>query len=118
MAQAAGKGIRQIGPFAAKLTVANGAGMAMMTGFRVAAAARAGVKLGVAVAPADRRMVSRVLVAGVLVLAFGLAGCGRKGALDPPPPTAVTTKACATCAPTPAPETKKPTKPFFLDWLL
>jgi len=79
---------------------------------------RAGVKLGVAVAPADRRVISRVLVAGMLVVAFGLAGCGRKGMPEPPPPAAVTTKTCATCAPTPAPEAKKPSKPFFLDWLL
>ena len=67
-------------------------------------------------APADRRIVSRVLVAGVIVLAIGLAGCGRKAALDPPPGAAVATKTCATCAPAPAPE--KPNKPFFLDWLL
>ncbi len=67
-------------------------------------------------APADRRILSRVLVAGVIVLAMGLAGCGRKAALDPPPGAAVTTKTCATCTPAPAPE--KPKKPFFLDWLL
>jgi predicted small lipoprotein YifL len=70
----------------------------------------------VAVAPADRTILSRVLVAGVIVLAIGLAGCGRKAALDPPPGAAVTTKTCATCAPAPGPE--KPNKPFFLDWLL
>ena len=75
------------------------------------------MKLGVAVAPADRKILSRVLVAGVIVLAFGLAGCGRKAALDPPPGASVTTKtSCTTCAPAPAPE--KPNKPFFLDWLL
>ncbi len=66
-------------------------------------------------APADRRIFSRVLVAGMIVLAFGLAGCGRKAALDPPPGAAVTTKTtCTTCAPAP----EKPHKPFFLDWLL
>ena len=118
MAQAAGQGIVKIRVFAAKLTVVNSAGMAMMHRFRAAAAARAGVKLGVAVAPADRRVFSRVLLASVLVLAFGLAGCGRKGAPEPPPPAAVTTKTCTTCAPAPAPEAKKPSKPFFLDWLL
>ena len=72
------------------------------------------VKLGVAVAPADRRVLSRALVAGVLVLSIGLAGCGRRAALDPPPGAAVTTK--TTGAPDAGPE--KPNKPFFLDWLL
>ena len=90
----------------------------MMHRFRAVAAARAGVKLGVAVAPAERRIVSRALAVGVLVLAFGLVGCGRKGALEAPPSPAVTTKACATCAPAPAPEAKAPPKRFFLDWLL
>ncbi len=89
----------------------------MMALLRIAEAARGSVKLGVALAPAERRNLSGVLVAGVIVLAFGLAGCGRQAALDPPPGTAVTTtKTCATCAPAPAPE--KPHKPFFLDWLL
>ena len=72
------------------------------------------VKLGVAVAPADRRILSRALVAGILVLSIGLAGCGRRAALDPPPGAAVTTK--TTGAPVAGPE--KPNKPFFLDWLL
>ena len=57
------------------------------------------------------------IMVGLSVLAFGLAGCGRKAALDPPPGASVTTKTtCTTCAPAPAPE--KPHKPFFLDWLL
>jgi hypothetical protein len=99
------------------MTVVNGAGLAMMRVLRVAASGREWcVKLGVAVAPADRRLFSRALVAGMIVLAIGLAGCGRKAALDPPPGAAVTTKTCATCAPAPGP--KKPDKPFFLDWLL
>ncbi len=74
------------------------------------------VKLGVAVAPADRVILSRVLVAGMIVLSIGLTGCGRKAALEPPPGAAVTTETCTTCAPAPGP--KKPDKPFFLDWLL
>jgi predicted small lipoprotein YifL len=75
------------------------------------------LKLGVAVSPADRRVFSRaLLVAGMIVLAAGVSGCGRKAALDPPPGAAVTTKDCPTCAPTPGPE--KPNKPFFLDGLL
>jgi predicted small lipoprotein YifL len=34
--------------------------------------------------PLDRTP-ARLAVLGALVLALGLAGCGRKGALDPPP---------------------------------
>ncbi len=73
------------------------------------------MKLGVAVAPADRRILSRVLVASIVVLSIGLTGCGRKATLDPPPSPAVTDD---TGAPAPAPAPKKPGKPFFLDWLL
>ena len=69
--------------------------------------------LGVPVALADRRIVSRVLIASTIVLAVGLAGCGRKAALDPPPSAAV-----ATPDGTKAPPPEKPNKPFFLDWLL
>lgn len=74
------------------------------------------LKLGVAVLPADRRILSRALLAGMIVLAVGVSGCGRKAALDPPPGAAVTTKDCPTCAHAPNPE--KPNKPFFLDGLL
>jgi predicted small lipoprotein YifL len=31
------------------------------------------------------RILSRIAVVGALVAALGLAGCGRKGGLDPPP---------------------------------
>ncbi len=86
-----------------------------MLGFRVAEAAWTISRLGVAVAPADRRIITRVLVAGMVVLAIGLTGCGRKATLDPPPTPAVTDHAGG--PPAMAPE-KKPHKPFFLDWLL
>jgi predicted small lipoprotein YifL len=35
-------------------------------------------------APVDRTFVTRVLVLGLVVAAIGLAGCGRKGALEAP----------------------------------
>ncbi|CAN5245903.1 hypothetical protein BH10PSE9_BH10PSE9_21560 [soil metagenome] len=70
--------------------------------------------LGVAVANFDRRILSRALVAGLLVAAIGLAGCGRRGVLEPPPGAAVTTN--GEKAPDPGP--RKPDKPFILDWLL
>ena len=70
---------------------------------------------GLAVAPFDRRFLSRALIAGLVVGAVGLAGCGRKGALEPPPSGAAVTSSGEK-----APDTgpKKPDKPFFLDWLL
>jgi predicted small lipoprotein YifL len=66
------------------------------------------------VATFDRRFLSRALFAGLLVAAVGLAGCGRRGVLEPPPSAGVTTNGEK------APDTgpKKPDKPFFLDWLL
>ncbi len=48
------------------------------------------------------RPVSRLALIGALVAAFGLAGCGRKGALDPPP------SAAATGEQTPAQQTGTP----------
>ena len=49
----------------------------------------------------------------MVVAAVGLAGCGRKGALEAPP--GATLKAADTAAPDAPP---KPDKPFFLDPLL
>ena len=71
-----------------------------------------------AVAPVDRRILSRALIAGMLVGAVGLAGCGRKGALAPPP--AATVKAADPGHPKAADDAvpTKPDKPFFLDPLL
>jgi predicted small lipoprotein YifL len=70
--------------------------------------------LGVAVANFDRRILSRALIAGLLVAAVGLSGCGRRGALEPPPGASVT----STGEKAPDTGAKKPDKPFFLDWLL
>ena len=79
-------------------------------------------KLGVVVVSADRSIVFRALVAGTLVLAFGLAGCGRKAALDPPPGAAVTTKTATPDKTSTSDKTEtgpqKPNRPFFLDGLL
>ena len=46
--------------------------------------------MGVAVATFDRRFLSRALIAGLVVAAIGLAGCGRRGVLEPPPSAGVT----------------------------
>jgi predicted small lipoprotein YifL len=42
----------------------------------------------------DRRLV-RVAVIGALAAALGLAGCGRKGGLDPPPGASVVDQGAA-----------------------
>ena len=70
--------------------------------------------------------VTRLAVAAALVAALGLAGCGRKGPLDPPP------MAGAAAAPGETagvdPDTGQPgrpagrqapkNEPFILDWLI
>jgi predicted small lipoprotein YifL len=62
-------------------------------------------------------ILSRAVIAGLVVLALGLSGCGRKSGLEPPPSAGVTSTDGAVAAPAPdVPE--KPHKPFFLDWLL
>jgi predicted small lipoprotein YifL len=38
--------------------------------------------------PSDQK-IARIALIGALVAALGLAGCGRKGGLDPPPAAAV-----------------------------
>jgi predicted small lipoprotein YifL len=73
---------------------------------------------GSAVALEDRRILSRALIAGVLVAAVGLTACGRKGPLEPPP-TASVAPADPTDPNTPPDSgAGKPDKPFFLDFLL
>ena len=75
----------------------------------------------------DRALV-RFAVVGALVAALGLAACGRKAGLDPPP-AAAAVPAAETAAPSPdmlgADSEGKPVaaatsqrKSFFLDWLL
>jgi predicted small lipoprotein YifL len=70
---------------------------------------------GLAVATFDRRILSRALIAGLVLAAVGLTGCGRKGPLEPPP-----SAAAIGADGQKAPDTgaKKPDKPFVLDWLL
>ena len=55
----------------------------------------------------DPRLV-RIAVIGALVAALGLAGCGRKGGLDPPPATA------AAADPSVAPGAAPPASPDAL----
>ena len=65
----------------------------------------------------DRRTLSRALVVGVLVAAFGLTACGRKGPLEAP---AAAANAAYPGQPAAAKDTgiSKPDKPFILDPLL
>jgi predicted small lipoprotein YifL len=51
------------------------------------------------------------------VAAVGLAGCGRKGALEAPPSATVAAAPADAAAP-PAGAVPKPDKPFVLDGLL
>jgi hypothetical protein len=69
---------------------------------------------------------ARIAVVGALVAALGLAGCGRKTGLDPPPSAAVpqqTAGAQPGAEPGVNPEVKPVAPPgrrkdFFLDWLI
>lgn len=63
----------------------------------------------------ERRIVFRVAVAAVMVAALGLSACGRKGALEPPPGSAVTQTTDGKPA-NPGPQ--RPQRSFFLDGLL
>jgi predicted small lipoprotein YifL len=69
---------------------------------------------------------ARIAVVGALVAALGLAGCGRKSGLDPPPSAAVPQQA-AGAQPGAEPGVDADGKPvagpgrrrsFFLDWLI
>jgi predicted small lipoprotein YifL len=61
-------------------------------------------------APVDRTFVTRVLVLGLVVATIGLAGCGRKGALEAP--------AAPVVAPDVAPTPPAKNSGFILDPLL
>jgi predicted small lipoprotein YifL len=65
------------------------------------------------VARVDRRILSRAVVVGLIAIAIGLSGCGRRGALESPPGAAMKS---ATAGEAPAPA--KPDKKFILDPLL
>jgi predicted small lipoprotein YifL len=67
------------------------------------------------VAPENLTVLGRIAVVAIVAAAIGLAGCGRKGALEAPPGMALK----AANAGEPAPETpKKPDKKFVLDPLI
>jgi predicted small lipoprotein YifL len=70
---------------------------------------------GAPVAPENRGLLARIVVVGLVVAAVGLAGCGRKGALEAPPGMAVK---AATAGDVPPDEQKKPDKKFVLDPLI
>ena len=74
----------------------------------------------------DPRLV-RIAVIGALVAALGLAGCGRKGGLDPPPGATAAAAADPSVAPGAAPPASPdalppPTQPLPrrtpIDWLI
>jgi predicted small lipoprotein YifL len=79
--------------------------------------------------PRPDRALTRLALIGALIAAFGLAGCGRRGALDPPPSAAISTPAAgqpANAKPAgqgfdpqgrPIASTGKK-KHIFLDWLI
>jgi predicted small lipoprotein YifL len=70
---------------------------------------------------------ARIAAIGALVAALGLAGCGRKAGLDPPPAAAVANPSAPGVDPGPgigpdgkavAPARGGQMKSFFLDWLI
>jgi predicted small lipoprotein YifL len=65
----------------------------------------------------DRSNVARVALAGVLVAAFALSACGRRGPLEAPPNAAVTGDETA-AAVAQDPKAGKPNGSFILDPLL
>lgn len=79
---------------------------------------------------AANRLSARLVLIGVLVATLGLAGCGRKGPLEPPPSASIAQPALGPDGqPVAAPaegfdEQGRPVAPrgkqqrFFLDWLL
>jgi predicted small lipoprotein YifL len=72
------------------------------------------------VAPFNHQAVARIAIAVTLVAALGVAGCGRKGPLEPPPSASLAGDTLYPGEPPPPPEStpKKPARPFFLDFLL
>jgi len=67
----------------------------------------------------DRRNLTYVVVAGILVAGLALSACGRRGALEPPPNANSTDPAYAVEGnPAEAQQNAKPDRPFFLDRLL
>lgn len=68
----------------------------------------------------DRPIIYKGAVAVIIVAALAVSACGRKGALQPPPSTAVTSDSATDEEKNP--ETpkgaEKPDRPFFLDPLI
>ncbi len=64
----------------------------------------------------DRKTATCLIAASLMIGVVGLAGCGRKGALEAPPAQA-SVAADGTVVPA-EPAAAKPDKPFFLDPLL
>jgi predicted small lipoprotein YifL len=70
---------------------------------------------------------ARLAAIGALAAALGLAGCGRKAGLDPPPSASITEPGATQPGPVDqsdaTPKDKRarpkgPHQPFFLDWLV
>ncbi len=55
-----------------------------------------------------------ILSLTIMLIAFGISACGRKGPLDPPPSAQILTDETNQEAPAPP----KPDNPFFLDPLI
>jgi predicted small lipoprotein YifL len=66
--------------------------------------------------PFTERRLLRIALLAVLAASFALAGCGRKGSLDPPPASAVA-GGPADGAPA-APARREPDRRILLDYLL
>ncbi len=62
----------------------------------------------------DRRVILRAVLAATLLSAIGLAGCGRKGPLEPPPKADVTTGDQQSSGK----DDNRPDRSFPLDFLL
>jgi len=69
------------------------------------------------VAPENRGLLARIVVVGLVVASVGLAGCGRKGALEAPPGMALKAANAGETA-LPADGKVKPDKKFVLDPLI
>jgi predicted small lipoprotein YifL len=79
------------------------------------------------ISSSDRRLCRIAAVGalvGALIVALGVAGCGRKGGLEPPPAAVAIDPAVAGQAPESAPEgnaaapAKQPQRRTPLDWLI
>ena len=68
--------------------------------------------------PVDRPFLRRVLVIAIVAAAVGLAGCGRKGALEAPPGAAIAPATSVSDGTTKDDGIAKPDKKYVLDPLL